>query len=198
MKINNPKFVLSAYDYDDYPYHNNPEFAFAGRSNVGKSSLINMLVNRRKLARTSSTPGRTQSINFYNIDNRFYLVDLPGYGFAKVPKEVKDEWGEMINDYLHNRYNLTGIIMIVDARHKPSKDDKTMLDWIRATGIESMVVATKADKLNNNKKKKQEKLIKRELNLSQDENFCLVSANNGLGKKKIMAFLRELMEEYEG
>ena len=195
MKIKNPQFVVSAYDYEDYPYHNNPEFAFAGRSNVGKSSLINMLVNKNKLARTSSTPGRTQSINFFNIDNRFYFVDLPGYGFAKVPKEVKDEWGEMINDYLHNRYNLSGIIMIVDARHKPSKDDQTMLEWIRATGLKKMVVATKADKLNNNKKKKQRKLIKKELNLSDDDNFCLVSAKKAMGRKEIFGFIRDIMQE---
>jgi GTP-binding protein len=197
MKINDPKFVLSAYDYEDYPVHNKPEFAFAGRSNVGKSSLINMLINRKKLARTSSTPGRTQSINFYQINKRFYFVDLPGYGFAKVPKKVKEEWGELINDYLYNRPNLTGIIMIIDSRHKPTQDDKDMLEWIRATGLARMIVATKVDKLNNNKLKKQEKVIKDELKLTADDNFSFVSAKKGKGKKNVFAFIGKMMDYYQ-
>ena len=189
MKINNPQFVLSAYGYEDYPDHNKAEVAFAGRSNVGKSSLINMLVRRKKLARTSSTPGRTQSINFYNIDNKFYFVDLPGYGFAKVPKKVKKEWGELINDYLYHRDNLKGIIMIVDCRHKPSSDDKQMLKWVRASGLPFYIAATKADKLSNNEKIKKEKLIKNEFNLSEDDNFSLVSAKNKTGKSKLFEFV---------
>src|SRR5690554_4522735 len=126
MKVKNPQFITSAYNYDGFPDHNWLEFAFAGRSNVGKSSLINKLLNRKKLARTSSDPGRTQSINFYNIDDRFFLVDLPGYGFARVPEQVKDEWGRLINDYLVNRSQLAAVIQIVDARHKPTADDQNM------------------------------------------------------------------------
>ncbi|MGM0410354.1 MAG: ribosome biogenesis GTP-binding protein YihA/YsxC [Bacillota bacterium] len=189
MKINNPEFVTSAYSYEDYPDHNKAEIAFAGRSNVGKSSLINKLVRRKKLARTSSTPGRTQSINFFKIDNKFYLVDLPGYGFAKVPKKVKDEWGELINDYLYHRPNLKGIVLIVDSRHKPSKDDKQMLEWIRASEIPFIIAATKADKLSNNQKNKQKKVLKNELNLNKDDNFALVSAKSGEGKSVIFSFI---------
>ncbi|HKL76239.1 MAG TPA: ribosome biogenesis GTP-binding protein YihA/YsxC [Halanaerobiales bacterium] len=197
MKINNPEFVISAYGYEDYPDHNKAEIAFAGRSNVGKSSLINMLVRRNKLARTSSTPGRTQSINFYNIDRKFYFVDLPGYGFAKVPKNVKDEWGELINDYLYHRDNLEGIVMIVDSRHKPTSDDKQMLKWIRSFDIPFIIAATKADKLTNNKKKKQEKLIKNELNLSENDNFCLVSAKTQEGKNKLFSFIGKVSGQFK-
>lgn len=189
MKINNPEFVISAYGYEDYPRHEKPEIAFAGRSNVGKSSLINMIIRRKKLARTSSTPGRTQSINFYNIDNDFYFVDLPGYGFAKVPKEIKDDWGELINDYLYHRDNLKGIVMIVDLRHKPTSDDKQMLEWIRASEISFIVAATKADKLSNNKKKKQEKVIKKELGLKNEDDLCIVSAKTGAGKSSLFSFI---------
>ena len=189
MKINNPEFVLSAYSYEDYPRHDKPEIAFAGSSNVGKSSLINMLVRRNKLARTSSTPGRTQTINFYNIDNKFYFVDLPGYGFARVPQKVKEEWGELINDYLYHRDNLKGLVMIVDSRHKPTDDDEMMLEWIRASELPFIVAATKADKLSNNKKNKQKKLIKDKLNLTEEDNFSLVSAKDGTGKSSLFSFI---------
>ena len=196
MKINNPEFVLSAYSYKDYPNHDKAEVAFVGRSNVGKSSLINMLVRRKKLARTSSTPGRTQSINFFNIDNKFYFVDLPGYGFAKVPKKVKDEWGELINDYLYHRDNLKGIVMIVDSRHKPSSDDQLMLEWIRSSNIPFIIAATKEDKLSNNKKKKKENLIKEELGLSNEDNFCLVSSKTTKGKSRLFSFIGKVTGQF--
>ncbi len=197
MKINNPEFVLSAYSYKDYPNHDKAEIAFVGRSNVGKSSLINMLVRRKKLARISSTPGRTQSINFFNIDNKFYFVDLPGYGFAKVPKKVKDEWGELINDYLYHRDNLKGIVMIVDSRHKPSSDDQLMLEWIRSSNIPFIIAATKEDKLSHNKKKKQEKLIKEELGLSNNDNFCLVSSKTTKGKSRLFSFIGKVTGQFK-
>ena len=120
MKVSSPRFVTSAFNPAGYPDHHLREVAFVGRSNVGKSSMINKILNHKKLARTSSQPGRTQSINFYNIDNRFFLVDLPGYGFARVPDRVKKEWGHLINDYLSTRSSLAGIVQIVDARHKPT------------------------------------------------------------------------------
>src|SRR6056297_3964958 len=152
MKINNPEFVISAYGYEDYPDHNKAEIAFAGRSNVGKSSLINMLVRRNKLARTSSRPGRTQSINFYSINNKFYFVDLPGYGFARVPDKVKEKWRELVNNYLYERKNLQAIVQIVDARHKPSSDDQMMVEWLKSVELPFIVVATKVDKLSKNKR----------------------------------------------
>ncbi|ACL70239.1 ribosome biogenesis GTP-binding protein YihA/YsxC [Halothermothrix orenii] len=199
MKIKNPRFVISAYDFDDFPTHNWPEFAFSGRSNVGKSSLINTLVNRRKLARTSSRPGRTQSINFFNIDDRFYLVDLPGYGFANVPRKVKEEWGRLIEGYLNNRPNLAGIVQIVDARHKPTRDDLMMVDWIKASGIPCLIAATKVDKISRGSRKKQEELIKKTLVLEDfDGQFTFFSAKTGEGKKQVGKFILDLVDSFKG
>ncbi len=193
MKISNPRFVTSAYSYQDYPRHPRPEFAFAGKSNVGKSSLINKLVNRKKLARASSKPGRTQSINFYNIDERFYFVDLPGYGFARVPDSVREEWSELIDDYLYNRENLAGIIQIVDARHKPTEEDCMMVDWLLASSLPTMIVATKVDKISRGKRKKQKDKIKETLNLPSDIDFTFFSAQTGEGKKQINGFIMGLL-----
>lgn len=189
MKVKKAEFVISAYSSDDYPVQNWPEFAFAGRSNVGKSSLINKLINKKNLARVSSQPGRTQSINFYNIDDRFFLVDLPGYGFAKVPIKVKEEWGKLLDDYLVNRSNLRGIIQIVDARHKPTKDDQVMVNWLKNTGFPFMLVATKVDKIAKGKRKKQEKLIKDTLSISHEDPFVFFSANTSEGKNVIDKFI---------
>src|SRR5690554_4174336 len=181
VKFSNPRFEISAYSSKDFPAHNNREVAFSGRSNVGKSSMINKLTNNNKLARTSSQPGRTQSINFYNIDDRFYLVDLPGYGFARVPKKLKDKWSILIDDYLHNRENLAGIIQIVDARHKPSREDQMMVNWLMETGIPTLIVATKADKISRGQRAKQEKLIRETLALRAGVPFCFFSAKTGEG-----------------
>ncbi|MGM0445952.1 MAG: ribosome biogenesis GTP-binding protein YihA/YsxC [Bacillota bacterium] len=194
MKIINPKFVKSAHTVDGYPYNTLPEIAFAGRSNVGKSSMINTVLNRRGLAKTSSSPGHTRSINFFDIDNKFFLVDLPGYGFAKVSKEEKEKWSMLINDYLHYRENLKGIVLIVDSRHKPTKDDLVMLDWIRSVEIPTTIAATKADKLSNNKKAKQKKVIINTLALAEDEKFTFFSTKTGEGKQKIFAFINQIIK----
>ncbi|MFW5998486.1 MAG: ribosome biogenesis GTP-binding protein YihA/YsxC [bacterium] len=194
MKIKKTEFKKSAYDYTQFPRHSKPEIAFSGRSNVGKSSLINTLVNRKKLARISSTPGKTQSINFYNIDNNFYLVDLPGYGFAKVPEKVKDDWAQLIEDYLYDRRNLSGIIQIVDSRHKPTKDDRQMLDWLINSDLSVMLVATKVDKISRNQRKKQKKIILNTLNLTEKFNFTFFSSKTGEGKKKVLGFIQSLIE----
>lgn len=194
MKIINPEFVKSAHTIEDYPYNTLPEIAFAGRSNVGKSSMINKVLNRKGLARTSSKPGHTRSINFYNIDNNFFLVDLPGYGFAKVSKEEKEKWNMLINDYLHYRENLKGIVMIVDARHKPTEKDQVMLNWIREVRIPKVIAATKADKLSNNKKAKQKKVIKNTLGLTEEERFIFFSAKTGEGKKGIFSFINHIIK----
>lgn len=195
MKIKNPVFEKSAYSFEEFPHTRKPEFAISGRSNVGKSSLINTLVNRKKLARISSTPGKTQSINFYNIDNKFYLVDLPGYGFAKVPDNVKEEWAELIDDYLYNRRNLFGIIQIIDSRHKPTQEDQMMVDWLKETGIPAFIAATKVDKISRNKRKKQEELIINTLNIDQEFGFTFFSAKTGEGKKKVIGFIQNLFDE---
>lgn len=161
---------------------------------MGKSSMINKLLNRNKLARTSSQPGRTQSINFFNIDDRFVLVDLPGYGFAKVPLKVKKEWGRLIDDYLYNRTNLVGIVQIIDARHKPTKDDLMMVNWLKDTGIPTIIAATKVDKLKKSQQSKQKKLIRETLQLAEDMDFCFFSAKTGEGKDQIFNFIVDLIE----
>jgi len=193
LKIINPEFVKSAHTIEDYPYNNLPEIAFAGRSNVGKSTMINTVLNRKGLARTSSKPGHTRSINFFDIDNKFYLVDLPGYGFAKVSEEEKEKWQSLINDYLHYRANLKGIVMIVDARHKPTGQDQMMLNWIREFRIPKIIAATKADKLSNNKKAKQKKVIKNTLGLIEEEKFTFFSAKTAEGKKSIFSFINQII-----
>lgn len=193
MKVKNPRFVTSAYSSKDYPVHNYLEIAFSGRSNVGKSSMINKIINRNKLARTSSQPGRTQSINFFNIDDRFFLVDLPGYGFAKVPKKLKEEWAVLIDDYLHTRNNLVGIVQIVDARHQPSQEDQMMVNWLLDTGIPTLIVATKVDKLSRGQWKKQEKIIRETLGLSEDIPFCFFSAKTGEGVNLVDNFIKDII-----
>ena len=192
MKVSNPLFVTSAFSKDGYPAHNLLEVAFVGRSNVGKSSMINKILNHKKLARTSSQPGRTQSINFFNIDNRFFLVDLPGYGFARVPNRVKEQWGDLINDYLSTRSNLTGIIQIVDARHKPTADDRIMIDWLRETGLPTVIAATKADKISRGQQFKQKNIIYQTLELEDEMEFCYFSAKTGEGKDKIINFILDV------
>jgi GTP-binding protein len=194
MKINNPEYILSAVYPKDYPFHHLPEIALAGRSNVGKSSLINKVVNRKKMAFTSSKPGKTQTINFYQIDNYFYFVDLPGYGFARVSKEEKEEWGRMIESYLIERENLEALLLVVDARHKPTQDDIQMFNWILQMNMPAMVVATKVDKIKNSQKKKQERLIKETLGISQFTPFTFFSTETGEGKDKVIQFIGQFMD----
>ncbi|MDH3493039.1 MAG: ribosome biogenesis GTP-binding protein YihA/YsxC [Acidobacteriota bacterium] len=159
MKVNTADFVKSAFEERHWPRGSRPEIAFLGRSNVGKSSLINSLLGRKKLARTSNTPGRTQSINFFLINEAFCFVDLPGYGYAKVPKKIKAGWGKMAEDYLANRRQLVLSIQIVDVRHRPSILDLELYDWLSYHHKKSLVVATKADKLSNNKLRNSLKIV---------------------------------------
>ncbi len=192
MKVNKIEFITSAFSQKDFPNNNLPEFAFSGRSNVGKSSLINTLLNRKNVAHTSSTPGRTQSINFFNIDDKLFFVDLPGYGFARVPENVKKSWGDLINGYLYNRPNLAGIIQIVDARHKPTTDDRIMVNWLKATNLPSLIVATKVDKISRGQRNKQEKLIRDTLLIdSSNLEFAYFSAQTGEGKDRVSGFILE-------
>ena len=154
MKITSAEFIKSAFEESHWVEDDKPEISFLGRSNVGKSSLLNSLLNRKALARTSNTPGRTQSINYFLINESFYFVDLPGYGFAKVPKKMRAEWGDMAEDYLAKCNQLVLSIQLVDARHKPTKLDLQLYEWLKYFGKNNLIVATKADKLSNNKLQK--------------------------------------------
>lgn len=197
MKIKNSSFVISAVSKTQYPDDALPEFAFAGRSNVGKSSLINMLLNRRGLAKTSSTPGKTQLVNFYDIDGLFRFVDLPGYGFAKVSKAQKATWGSIIETYLNNRETLLEVFQLVDIRHKPSNEDKEMYDWIRTCGFNGIVLATKSDKLNKNQIAQQIKMIKSELQMEKDAIIVPVSSQTRDGKYDVWDIINALFEANE-
>ena len=192
MRITQTEFLKSAVKPMHYPETTLPEIAFAGRSNVGKSSLINVLVNRKNLVRTSSTPGRTQLINFFVVNGNFMLVDLPGYGFAKVPLAVKKEWGPMIETYLSRRAELRGVVLILDVRRVPNAEDKQMLDWLRAYNIPALLVVTKCDKVSKNERSKQAGIIARTLGVSLTE-LHFFSALSKDGRDGILARIEALL-----
>lgn len=169
-----------------------PEFAFSGKSNVGKSSLINALMNRKSLARTSAQPGKTQTINYYNINKAFYLVDLPGYGFAKVPESEKVKWGKMIEGYLKSSRQLKQVFLLIDIRHEPGKNDVTMYDWIVHQGYETVIIATKADKIKPRQIPVQVKLIRNTLGMKADGVIIPFSSLTKSGRDEIYA----VMEKY--
>lgn len=179
------KFLKSAFHEDHYPPPDKPEVAFAGRSNVGKSSLINVLVNRKKIARTSSRPGRTQAINFFDLDSRLYLVDLPGYGFAHVPIEVKRSWGSMVETYLRKRPNLRAVVVILDIRRDPSTGDIDLLNWLKRYGIDSILILTKADKLSRNQSLTRARLISSKLKKISGDRPVIFSTKTREGKAEI-------------
>ncbi|CAH2214694.1 ribosome biogenesis GTP-binding protein YihA/YsxC [Tepidibacter aestuarii] len=175
MKIRSSEIVMSAVNRDQYPAEGIPEVAFVGRSNVGKSSSINSLLNRRNFARVSQTPGKTRTINFYLINEEFFFVDLPGYGYAKVSKTEKASWGKIMERYLTSRDELCRIYLLVDIRHEPTNDDKAMYDWVKYFGYECTVVATKADKISRGKYQKHMSIIRKKLGLT-DEKIIPVSS----------------------
>ena len=196
MIIKNSEFIISAVKPAQYPKDNRTEIAFVGRSNVGKSSIINALTNRKKLAKVSQTPGKTRLINFFLINNDFYLVDLPGSGYAKVSKKEQASWGKTIETYLHGRDELRRVVLLVDSRHKPTGDDKMMYDWIKHYGYDCVVVATKKDKLSNNELRKSEKLIKDTLKLTPEDRFYFFSSLNKIGRDELIDNLfGDLVEE---
>ncbi|MBQ2258500.1 MAG: YihA family ribosome biogenesis GTP-binding protein [Lachnospiraceae bacterium] len=174
------------------------EIAFAGKSNVGKSSLINALMNRKSLARTSAQPGKTQTINFYNINNELYFVDLPGYGYAKVSKEEKEKWGKMIEKYLHQSKVLKAVFLLIDIRHDPSANDKQMYDWILSNGFHPIVIATKADKINRSQLQKQIKAVRQGLAVDQDTIVIPFSAQTKQGRDEIYELIDKMMEQMKG
>ena len=187
MRIKKTDFIKSAVVINDYPESTEIEFAFIGRSNVGKSSLINSLTNRRNLARTSKTPGRTQLINFFDVNEDFYFVDLPGYGFAKVPEAVKKNWGELIADYLNSDREKI-VFLLLDIRRVPSGDDIEMLKWLEHYDINYYIIFTKTDKLSNNQKFKQLKEIKRKLEFNNNDVF-FYSALKNTGREELEEFI---------
>ena len=194
MNLHKADIEVSAVKKEQYPKTGYPEFAFVGRSNVGKSSMINKLLNRKSLARVSATPGKTITINFYNIDDTIYLVDLPGYGYAKRAKTDIESWGEMIDDYLYRRGQLRKVMLLVDSRHAPTADDKMMLDWIRAAQPEegAIVIATKTDKLSKRELEKNLEMIYGELDLNEDDILVPFSTKDDEGKFSVWDMI-ELM-----
>lgn len=174
-----------------------PEIAFAGKSNVGKSSLINAMMNRKSLARTSSQPGKTQTINFYNINDAMYLVDLPGYGYAKVAESEKVKWGKMIENYLHTSKQLKAVFLLIDIRHTPGTNDKTMYDWIVYQGYKPIIIATKLDKLKRSQVQKALKEVRTGLGLNADDIVIPFSAETKQGRDEIWELMDELIGENE-
>jgi GTP-binding protein len=192
MIIRSAKFICSAVTPGQYPPDDLPEVAFAGRSNVGKSSLINKILNRKKLVRTSKTPGRTQLLNFFEINELWRFVDLPGYGYAKVPAEVQKRWRPMVESYLTTRVNLRGMVWLLDIRREVSKEDLQLWDWLQAKQVEVIIVVTKADKLSKNKRNKQAASIARSLGREAQE-LIQFSATSGEGKDEIWQALHQLL-----
>ena len=180
------------------PDNQYPEFAFAGKSNVGKSSLINGLMNRKSLARTSAQPGKTQTINFYNINEECYFVDLPGYGYARANEEIKAKWGKMIENYLHKSKQLKAVFLLVDIRHEPSGNDRLMYEWILNQGFEPVIIATKLDKINRSQIQKQIKLIKEGLKVVKGTVVIPYSAQTKQGRDEIYELLDTYLEKAMG
>lgn len=194
MIVKSAEFIKSSTNPNNYPESSLPEIAFAGRSNVGKSSLINVLVNRKGLVRTSSTPGRTQLLNFFDINGVFTLVDLPGYGFAKVPLAVKKAWGPMIRTYLQSRQNLKGVVILFDIRRVPREEDLELLDWLEEYEIPTIPVITKADKISKTKRDRQIRPILDATGLPRDA-FSLFSAMTRDGRDEIWERIESALED---
>lgn len=194
MKIRSSEIVVSAIKKEQYPAEGLPEIALVGRSNVGKSSATNALLNRRNFARTSQTPGKTRTINFYKINNEFYFVDLPGYGYAKVSKSEKDKWGVIMERYLQDRQELCAIFLLVDIRHEPTNDDVMMYEWIKHFGYNCVVIATKADKISRGQYQKHISIIRKKLQLEKDEKVIPLSSSKKTGVEDVW---NEIIAQYK-
>jgi GTP-binding protein len=192
MKISSIEMVTSAVSRKQYPVDGLPEVAVAGRSNVGKSSMINTLLNRKSMARTSSQPGRTRTINFYRINGKFFLVDLPGYGYAKISKSEQLRWGRMIDEYLNSRRTLMGVLQLVDARHKPTELDRIMFDWIKSSGHQRIVIATKCDKIPKSRVSAHMRLIQDQLGMATEDIIIPFSSVNKEGVIDVWNVLEQL------
>lgn len=196
MQIKQAEFMGSAVSPSQYPTEKQPEFALAGRSNVGKSSLINRFLNRKNLARTSSQPGKTQTLNFYHINQEWYFVDLPGYGYAKSSKEDRARWGRFIEQYLSNRQELAGVIQIVDLRHPPMASDQAMMEWLCHYGVPMAVIGTKADKISRGNWAKHTRQLREGLGITPDIPLIIYSAETGQGRDELALWLQARIDDY--
>lgn len=194
-KIKHLDMIMSAVAPSQYPIEGLPEIALAGRSNVGKSSLINSLLGRKKFARTSQNPGKTRTINFYQVNNEFLLVDLPGYGYAKISKSERESWGKIMEKYLKSRDELCAIFLLVDIRHEPKNDDKIMYDWIKHFGYKCVVIATKADKISKGAIQKHTSIIRKKLELQKEDSILAVSSLNKNGVEQIWQTVETIYNE---
>jgi GTP-binding protein len=197
MKVNEAQFIISAVGPSQYPNDALPEIALAGRSNVGKSSLINRLIQRKNLARTSSQPGKTQTLNYYLINTDLYFVDLPGYGYAKVSKTKREVWGKFIEDYLLKREEIKLLLLLVDLRHPPSKDDIGMYEWLKHVDVPICVVATKADKIPKSKWQKHLKIVRDALIFDPSDRLIIFSSETGLGKDDLWQVIMDAIQDVE-
>lgn len=195
MIIRDANIETVAVKASQYPEDNMAEIAFAGRSNVGKSSLLNLLTRRKSLARVSGSPGKTRTINFYNINGQFRIVDLPGYGYAKVSKSMSKDWGPMMEEYLQRRQGLKRVIQLVDIRHAPSAQDVQMYEYLRHYGLDGTVVATKADKVSRNEMSKCIAVIRRTLKLSPEDTVIAVSALKRTGQEELLDHMESILED---
>ena len=193
MKINSVELSISAVRQSQYPTDNKPEFLLVGRSNVGKSSFINSIIERRNYARTSSKPGKTQTLNFYNVNNDFYLVDVPGYGYASVSKERQQKFGMMIEEYLTNRENLKEVFLLIDFRHKPTNDDLLMYNFLKYYDLSVTIILTKVDKIGRTLREKQLQLIKDTLNIKDEDKYILFSSTTKLGKNDVTSIIDKIV-----
>ncbi len=192
MKVNNVELVISAVRPDQYPENVLPEFALAGRSNVGKSSFINKMLARKSLARISSKPGKTQTLNFYKIEETLYFVDVPGYGYAKVSKKEREAWGKMIEQYITSGDRVNGVILIVDLRHPPTKDDVMMYGFLKYHEIPCIIIATKSDKIPKSKWQKHLKVTRETLKLDPNDQIVMFSSETGQGKDEAWKAIQQL------
>ena len=195
MIVKKAELTAVAVKKNQYPQDNLPEVAFAGRSNVGKSSLLNTLTNRKNLARVSGSPGKTRTINFFQINDAFRIVDLPGYGYAKLSKSATEHWGDMMESYLANRDNLRCVIQLVDIRHQPSVQDVQMYQWLQHYGLDGVVVATKADKISRNQFRSQMNMIRKTLGMAPDDIILPVSSLKKSGYEELWSVIEQIVSD---
>ncbi len=196
MNVNNVYLDKVGTKLEQYPTNNLMEIAFVGKSNVGKSSLINAMINRKSLARTSKEPGKTRTINFYNIEESLNFVDLPGYGYAKISKSEREKWGAIIEEYLQNRKQLKAICLLIDIRHEVQKNDLQMYEWLKYYGYNIILVCTKKDKIKPSQVQKHTAQIRKGLGMATSDTIIPFSAENGEGKKELWAVIEKFLEDY--
>ncbi len=193
MKVKQAELKAAAYNIDDFPRWDLPEVSFIGRSNVGKSSLLNTLIGRKNLARTSSTPGKTRGLYFYLLNEKLCFVDLPGYGYAKVSKKERQRWEPIIEEYLGSRLNMRGCLHLIDSRHEPTEDDRAMSEWLRAHTINTITIATKADKISRGALARQLTLIRKGLGFFEDDLLLPFSAKTGAGREEVWKAIKDIV-----